>query len=57
MKRKKIKITNIVSFALCAVSAAALLWFTLSVFTVRSARSIDNELPAWNYFAVIGELC
>lgn len=57
MKRKKLKITNIVSFALCAVSAAALLWFTLSVFTVRSARSIDNELPAWNYFAVIGELC
>ncbi len=54
--KRKIKIGNVISLTVCALSAAALCWFAFSVFTVKSAKSVDNELPSWNYFAIIQEI-
>ena len=54
--KRKVLAGKIISAAVCFVSAAALCWFTISVFTVRSAKSVENDLPPWNYFAIIQEL-
>ena len=56
MKKKIMKAADVLKKILCAVSALGIVWIVVSTLCVKSARSEQNDLPAWNYFSVIQTL-